>query len=138
MVDGPAPRGFGWLAAVASRGYMGVHLFFVISGYCIAQLALRELRSGRDGGRFLRSRLLRIFPPYWTACIVAMVLALVALPFNHTQFFSSPASPGAVPGSVSHALGTVLLLDPLLGQRSYLTVAWTLSWEISFICSRDC
>ena len=127
-----APAGLDWLSVVADQGYLGVHLFFVISGYCIAQLAWRELRSGRDLPGFLRNRFLRIFPPYLAACFVAAALALAALPFNHAALFSSSSSVGALPHSMQALLSHALLADHFLDRPTYLLVAWTLSWELSF------
>src|SRR4029453_9090916 len=47
---------------------LGVHVFFVISGYLITRLLLEEIdRNGRiDLRRFYLRRTLRIFPPYYT------------------------------------------------------------------------
>lgn len=58
---------------------LGVHIFFVISGFLITQLLLDELaRKQRIAvGRFYLRRTLRIFPPYYVF-IGAMVLAQVA------------------------------------------------------------
>ncbi len=65
------PLGFGW---------MGVPLFFVISGFCIHASALKrnELRVGN----FLWRRFWRIYPPYLAALFLAIWL-------NHTTI-SSP------------------------------------------------
>lgn len=128
----PAPAGLNGLSALMSKGYLGVHLFFVISGYCVAQLALRELRSGRDVVGFLGHRFLRIFPPYWVACFVAAALCLAALPFNHAALFNSPSAIGALPNSVAALLRHTFLADNFLGRPGYLLVAWTLSWELFF------
>ena len=65
------PAIFAWLTALAEQGYRGVHLFFVISGYRIAHLSMKESCGRRDVGSFLRQRFLRIIPPYWIACGVA-------------------------------------------------------------------
>lgn len=131
-LGGNAPPNFNWLAAIAEQGYLGVHLFFVISGYCIAQLVLREFRRGRNVLEFLRQRFLRIFPPYWAACLVAAALALAALPFNHAVLFATPTAPGALPSSINALLGHTFLLDQFLGRPGYLLVAWTLTWELSY------
>jgi peptidoglycan/LPS O-acetylase OafA/YrhL len=60
-------------------GELGVHVFFVISGYLITQLLLDELaRKDRiDLPRFYVRRTLRIFPPYYTL-IAVLVLAQAA------------------------------------------------------------
>lgn len=56
---------------VAGRfGWMGVDLFFVLSGYLIGLQLLRQVRDARDGGRevglgdFYRRRAYRILPAY--------------------------------------------------------------------------
>lgn len=131
-LGGHAPTGFRWMANIAEQGYRGVHLFFVISGYCIAQLALREFRGGRNVLQFLRQRCLRIFPPYWTACLFAAALALAALPFNRAVLFATPAALGALPTSFAALVGHTFLLDSVLGQPGYLLVAWTLAWELFY------
>lgn len=127
----PAP-GFGWFAAIAAKGWLGVHLFFVISGYCVGQLALREIRGRKSVIGFLRGRFLRIFPPYWVACLATAALAIVAMPFNHMALFVTETAPGALPPSLRVLFDHIFLIDPFFRHKSYLLVAWTLSWEISY------
>jgi len=64
----------GWLDAFSSFGWSGVDLFFVLSGYLIADKLFREFDvQGRvDFGGFYLNRVLRIIPAY---------LAVVALYF---------------------------------------------------------
>ncbi|MBW2436761.1 MAG: acyltransferase [Deltaproteobacteria bacterium] len=64
----------GWLNAFSSFGWSGVDLFFVLSGYLIADKLFREFDiQGRvDFGGFYLNRFLRIIPAY---------LAVVALYF---------------------------------------------------------
>jgi exopolysaccharide production protein ExoZ len=128
----PCPRGFGWLADFARQGWRGVHLFFVISGYCIAQLAYREYKQQRRVTHFLANRCLRIFPPYWAACVIAAALAVSAAPFNHAPLFTTLGKIGALPGSWADVFSHASLLDPALGRPGYLLVAWSLSWEVAF------
>src|SRR5215831_9494644 len=60
-----------------SRGYLGVDLFFTISGFLITTLLLREQREeGRISLRnFYIRRTLRIFPLYYT--VLALYVFLV-------------------------------------------------------------
>jgi peptidoglycan/LPS O-acetylase OafA/YrhL len=131
-IEALPPSGGKWIARVAGQGWKGVHLFFVVSGYCIALLALREIRRGQKDGGFLVSRCLRIFPPYWAACAVAAALALASLRFNHGALFSSRTVHGALPESFSSFLSHAFLFDPVLNRQGNLLVSWTLSWEVSF------
>jgi peptidoglycan/LPS O-acetylase OafA/YrhL len=70
-----------WLPtyAVAETGAMGVHLFFVLSGFLITGILLRE-RAAVDRGiatrgfslrRFYLRRFLRIFPLYYLVLLIA-------------------------------------------------------------------
>lgn len=61
-----------------SRMGVGVAMFFVISGYCIAATADKTRRRGRAGAQYFKRRLRRIFPPYWAALIVCVVAASMA------------------------------------------------------------
>lgn len=62
------------LGRLASYGYMGVPIFFVISGYCMAASAKQVLRKNRSAGSFLRKRFLRIYPPFWASILVIMAI----------------------------------------------------------------
>jgi exopolysaccharide production protein ExoZ len=127
-LDQAANPGLALLAAVVSQGYRGVNLFFVISGYCMAQLSWIELRDRRDPAAFLRDRLLRILPPYWCACLAMLALAAIALPFNHARLDTSGGAMGWIAAGARHAL----LLDAFVGRPGFLLVAWSLSWELNY------
>lgn len=86
----------GWQAthwAISSTGYLGVDLFFVISGFLITTLLLREREdTGRISLRdFYIRRALRIFPLYYT--VIALYVATVYLFERNTPagqaFFSN-------------------------------------------------
>ncbi len=70
-------RGFALLPG-SRRGYLGVDLFFVLSGFLITTLLLREQeRCGRIAlGRFYGRRALRIFPLYY-GILAALTLLFV-------------------------------------------------------------
>ncbi len=59
----------GWISILADNGSHGVSLFFIISGYLICTLLLREHRAtGRIAlGRFYGRRALRLLPLYYAA-----------------------------------------------------------------------
>jgi exopolysaccharide production protein ExoZ len=92
----------------AGFGAAGVDLFFVISGFIMANVS-----QGRTAGQFLRDRLWRIYPLWWVA-VLPWLLFL-------------PRGPAFVASS--------LTLWPIYGG-SYcvpvLMVGWTLSFELLF------
>jgi peptidoglycan/LPS O-acetylase OafA/YrhL len=117
---------------VLGTGWFGVHLFFVISGYCIGACVSSELRQNRRGGRFLLDRFTRIFPTYWIACLLSVILGLIALPFNHGHLLSAPGQPGVLPGTFGDALTSFLILEPWRNQISWQLVSWTLAYELAY------
>jgi peptidoglycan/LPS O-acetylase OafA/YrhL len=66
------------LALVLGFGYLGVPLFFVISGFCIhlphARALARVTTAAPDWRRFFRRRFWRLYPPYLAALVVAGAL----------------------------------------------------------------
>lgn len=61
------------LAATSWWGWVGVHIFFVISGFVIAYSA-----EGKSAAAFFRSRFLRLYPAAWVcATLTLIVLALM-------------------------------------------------------------
>lgn len=56
-----------WMQAWARGGWVGVDLFFVLSGFLVSGLLFdRHERTGRvDARRFLIRRAFKIYPPFW-------------------------------------------------------------------------
>ncbi|UBF28989.1 acyltransferase [Kovacikia minuta CCNUW1] len=112
--------------AIAAPGWLGVHLFFVISGYCIAANVYRlTLRQG-NSWTFIQSRFWRIFPTYWAAFLVTIAWHLVTSPFNKTNVWAN------LPSSWQSWLGNGLLIQPYLSVPFYVVVYWSLVVEIGF------
>ncbi|MBI5156194.1 acyltransferase [Candidatus Peregrinibacteria bacterium] len=101
----------GPLGIIQDFGWMGVCLFFLVSGFVIAHVADRHTAVS-----FLVKRLLRIYPPLWGAILVALLL--------------DPALRAA--GIAKILLGMSLLNYFTVPQTVLLGVAWTLVIEISF------
>ena len=68
-----------------SGGYVGVDVFFVVSGYLITALIVRErLVTGRfDFARFTSRRLRRLFPALAVTVLATLALAATVLPPEH-------------------------------------------------------
>jgi peptidoglycan/LPS O-acetylase OafA/YrhL len=70
---GAAPsRVFPTLNHLTRYGYLGVELFFVVSGFVILMTAY-----GRPIEKFTASRIARLFPAYWAAVVLTVGLHLV-------------------------------------------------------------
>ncbi len=57
-------------ASIAKYGYLGVELFFLISGFVILYST-----QNRSAGEFVKKRFLRLYPMYWLALLTIFVIA---------------------------------------------------------------
>jgi len=104
----------GWIALPARFGYLGVDLFFLISGYVIVMSA-----SGRNARSFLVHRVIRLYPSYWAALAMTIVAVLfLAPPQEHPSGFNVMANASMLPS--------------YLGQMRIDDVYWTLAVEWKF------
>jgi peptidoglycan/LPS O-acetylase OafA/YrhL len=106
------------IAFIAEHGWLGVEVFFVLSGFVIAH-SLRDAKVTRAFvGRFIVRRSLRLDPAYWATVLLAYFL---------TPLVASPAQGRE---GVGVLLATMLYLDRLLHLPTLLLVGWTLCLEI--------
>jgi peptidoglycan/LPS O-acetylase OafA/YrhL len=59
---------------LAEYGYLGVPMFFVISGYVITYSAESTLKAERSPLSFLKKRFRRIYPVFWISLILVLLL----------------------------------------------------------------
>ncbi|QKG25838.1 acyltransferase family protein [Actinomadura verrucosospora] len=100
------------LGAVTRYGYLGVDLFFVISGFVILMSAW-----GRSPGEFGVSRLVRLMPAYWASVLLGVVVYAV--------FRKGHGVPGLV-------VPNLTMLQGGLGVQNVDAVYWTLWVEMHF------
>ncbi len=76
---------------LSSFGYVGVFLFFVISGFCIHLQWARSRAAGQlneiQFGSFWRRRIRRLYPPYLIALALFLGLTAVTAGIDVTHFF---------------------------------------------------
>lgn len=125
---GKAPLGVPLIDDFITSGWLGVHLFFVVSGFCIAERTAREYRAGGNTRSFLLDRLLRIYPPYWAALALSILLNVAGALFKGVPL----STPFVLPEGLTGWLMAGAVLEPWFGQASFLLVAWTLTYEIGF------
>ncbi|MCM2270723.1 MAG: acyltransferase [Thermoanaerobaculia bacterium] len=131
------------LVRVAERCWLGVSIFFVISGYCIAATADRTSRRGLSLD-FFRRRLRRIFPPY-LICLGLIVVFVAAVEFLRPGLLADAISPQPPPQAYDALqwLGNSTLTEawrpfafgsrhPPGHQAFFLGPAWTLAYEEQF------
>jgi peptidoglycan/LPS O-acetylase OafA/YrhL len=75
----------------SSFGYIGVFLFFVISGFCIHLQWARAKAAGTEPdirfGSFWKRRIRRLYPPYVLALLLYLLLAAYTVGLDLTHFF---------------------------------------------------
>lgn len=113
-------------------GYVGVDMFFVLSGFLITSLLLREraVRGTIRIGPFWVRRLRRLMPAVVFATVGAVALARIGGGDALVQL------PWQVAGSFTNTYNWLQVLNdaPYFGQRSPLLLAnfWSLSVEMQF------
>ncbi|NKX42774.1 acyltransferase, partial [Rhodobacteraceae bacterium R_SAG2] len=107
------------LGRLAGWGENGVDIFFVLSGFVIQ---FSYANSPKEPGEFLRSRLIRIIPNYWSWTL-ALFFALLLLP----QLFPR------LEADLLHLLTSMAFVSgPLLAREPIFYVGWTLEYEMLF------
>lgn len=111
-----------WYRNFCKLGYLGVPVFFIISGFCI-RIAQKHVKTPKE---FIIKRLFRIFPPYWMSLAVVIACAIIIKVI--TGYNSTP-----LPKNIS-GIAAVLFLytKPASHFATVNWVYWTLPYELSF------
>ena len=100
-------------------GYFGVATFFIISGFIIYKTSSNAFGSVHGFRQFAIKRLIRIFPIYWIATLLFILLSPHRGEYTAIEIISSLT---LIPQYMALTDG----MNPLLGQ------AWTLHYEMAF------
>lgn len=120
--DNLSPVRYPILGEVFKYGYMGVELFFMISGYVILLSA-----TGKTVGQFFRSRFTRLYPAYWVACTLTFFVVRLFGPAVHAPGWSD-----WLDAPVGRYLLNMTMLNGFFGVHELDGVYWTLLIELTF------
>lgn len=102
------------LAPSMKYGYLGVQLFFMISGFVILMTA-----AGGNLAQFTKSRIIRLYPAYWACCTVTFLFTLA---------LGAPRFVATFP----QYLANMTMLNGFTGVPSIDGVYWSLNVELRF------
>jgi peptidoglycan/LPS O-acetylase OafA/YrhL len=107
-----------------SFGYLGVPVFFVISGFVISLSIGSNIISRQYFGNFILRRSIRLDPTYWVSILIAIFLLFIKSQFLSTDF--------ELP-SFSMVLSHMFYLQDILEVSPVISVIyWTLCLEVQF------
>ncbi|MFV2120285.1 acyltransferase family protein, partial [Streptomyces sp. Act-28] len=98
----------------AAYGWLGVQLFFLISGFVICMSCW-----GRSLGDFFTSRVVRLYPAYWF-CVLATTAVLVLVPGGYVRL------------AWVDVVTNLTMVQAFLGVKPVDPVYWTLFAELRF------
>lgn len=108
--------------ALTHRGYLGVAIFFALSGFVITSMLSARRMSPGFLGRFAVRRMVRLDIPYWVNIVLVLLMMRLAARFGAPQ---PPIGAGQV---IAH----LFYLQDLLGYPEISSVYWTLCFEVQF------
>jgi peptidoglycan/LPS O-acetylase OafA/YrhL len=109
-----SPVSYPLLAPVTKYGYLGVQLFFLISGFVILMTA-----SSGSLRRFAVSRFVRLYPAFWVCCTITFLL-------------SAAIGPPRWAVSLRQYAVNMTMLSGFVGVPSIDGVYWSLFVELRF------
>lgn len=113
-----------WISNILEKGYLGVDIFFVISGFVISYSVRNGVHTPGFLFRFSVRRSIRLDPSYWLTIILELLLIKIGLllfPALGTDF-----------PSIDSILAHFVYLQGLLGYSNIVAIFWTLCYEVQF------
>ncbi|MGJ1205101.1 acyltransferase family protein [Sphingobacterium lactis] len=112
-------------------GYIGVDIFFVISGYLMTKIILGKIDRDKFSLKdFYGRRLTRIFPSLLAVVLIFLVLIFFILPIKLNDYLSSALSSSLFISNISYYLKSGYF--DISSQENFLLHTWSLSVEWQF------
>lgn len=115
----------GWLRTIFSGGWLGPHVFFIVSGFVVPWSLHVVGYRWRMFPAYLARRLVRLDPPYIATIALVIVLEWLG------AMLGVPGADG-LRFEWARLLSHVAYLTEFLGQEWYNPVFWTLAIEFQF------
>lgn len=114
-----------WLGESGAYGWLGVEVFFVISGFIIPYSMWTSGYHLRDYGRFQAKRMLRLYPPFVAAIVLMVVLDYLGALIP--GYRGKPPSHDAIELAANLTYLADIFSIPWVG-----VVLWSLAIEVQF------
>ncbi len=120
----PSATSSGFLTAIASFGFSGVDLFFVLSGFLITGILIRSKTEKNYFFNFYVRRFLRIFPLYYSMLFIFLIVVPHITYFRQFNYFT-------IVDGASYPYWLFLMNYPSFHSltHQFLFVAWSLCIE---------
>lgn len=115
------------LASVWEYGWLGVEFFFVLSGFIITYIHLKDLESRKGVAQFLRKRFIRIYPIYWVVATIMLIYYLFIKKENQGVTVRLSGM-----GDFIYLVKCYSLFPTSPLRKNFIDIAWTLSYEVWF------
>lgn len=116
----PEYGGITLLQGIATKGWLGVNFFFVLSGFVICYAHFGDIGKPQRWARYAWRRFSRVYPAYWV--YLTAYIGAAAIGIGHPDFSWEPLNL-----LTSYAL---VLITPVPSLP--LQPAWTLFYEVGF------
>ena len=124
--------------AILGKGWIGVPLFFVISGYCVTASADALRSQPYSAKHFFWRRFRRIYPPYWAVIAIILICGYLLQSICSGHFFQILEVPNPRELSAWQWFGNLSLTQTWLwhltggAEMKLLPPSWTLCYEEQF------
>ncbi|MBC6111577.1 acyltransferase family protein [Pedobacter fastidiosus] len=98
-------------------GYLGVDVFFMISGYVVLMSAMNKSPK-----YFVISRVVRLYPAYWVCCIITFAII----------YITKITPPDTPPVTFKLLAYNLTMFQEFFGKANMYGAFWTLTYELGF------
>jgi peptidoglycan/LPS O-acetylase OafA/YrhL len=114
-----------FITSLTYIGWLGVDIFFALSGFLITSILLRTKNKSNYFKTFYARRILRIFPLYYVFLVVMLVFLPLLAPYYNSNI------PAALPFLFLYTQNWMGIFG-IAGLPAYLSVTWSLAIEEQF------